>query len=166
MSLIIDSIAAVQVICSVFALAIESPILVAKKGDKAHAGGGRMFVIAMVILNVTTLFIYRFDEFFPPHWFAVWSLAVILAGFWLAGHKLFRNWPRGHIFCMVFSYYLLVAGGVNEAFLQLSIFDHLTLEERFTSDAYYWAHTVPFLIFLVVFVGFLRRHRPKHGLTT
>jgi uncharacterized membrane protein len=166
MSLIIDSIAAVQVICSVFALAIGLPILVAKKGDKAHAERGRMFVIAMVILNVTALFIYRFDEFFPPHWFAVLSLAVILAVFWLARHKPFRNWQRGHIFCMVFSYYLLLAGGVNEAFLQLSIFDHLTLEERFTSDAYYWAHTVPFLTFLVVFVGFLRRHRPKHDLTT
>ena len=57
MSLIIDSIAAVHIICSVFALAIGLPILVAKKGDKAHAGRGRMFVIARVILNVTALFI-------------------------------------------------------------------------------------------------------------
>ena len=116
MSLIIDSIAAVQVICSVFALAIGLPVLV--------------------------------------------------AGFWLAGHKLFRNWQRGHISCMVFSYYLLLAGGVNGAFLQLSIFDHLTLEEGFTSDAYGISHTIVFLMFQVAFVGFLRRHRPKHDLTT
>ena len=57
MSLIIDSIAAVQVICCGRALAIGLPILAAKKGDKTHAGRGRMFVIAMVILNVTALFI-------------------------------------------------------------------------------------------------------------
>ena len=149
-----------------FALAIGLPVLVAKKGDKAHAGRGRMFVIAMVILNVTALFIYRFDKFFPPHWFAVLSLAVILAGFWLAGHKPFRNWQRGHISCMVFSYYPLLAGGVNGAFLQLSIFDHLTLEEGFTPDAYGISHTIVFLMFQVAFVGFLRRHRPKHYLTT
>ena len=116
MSLIIDSIAAVQVICCVLALAIGLPVLV--------------------------------------------------AGFWLAGHKLFRNWRRGHISCMVFSYYPLLAGGVNEASLHLPVFDYLTLDERFTSDAYGISHTIVFLKFQVVFVGFLRRHRPKHDLTT
>ena len=94
------------------------------------------------------------------------SLAVILAGFWLARHKPFRNWQRGHIFCMVFSYYLLLAGGVNEAFLHLPVLDDLTLNERFTSDAYGISHTIVFLMFQVAFVGFLRRHRPKHYLTT
>lgn len=81
MSLIIDSVAAVHVICCVFALATGLPILVAKKGDKAHVGRGRMFVIAMVILNVTSLSVYRFDMFYFPHWYAILSLAVILAGF-------------------------------------------------------------------------------------
>ena len=89
------------------------------------------------------------------------GLPVIVAGFWLAGHKPFRNWQRGHIFCMVFSYYLLLAGGVNEAFLHLPVSDDLTLNERFTSDAYGISHTIVFLIFLVAFVVFLRRYRPK-----
>ena len=160
MSFIIDSIAAVHVISSMFAMAIGLPILAAKKGDKTHAGRGRMFVIAMVILNVTALFIYRYDGFFLPHWFAVLSLPVILAGFWLARHKPFRNWQRGHIFCMIFSYYLLLAGAVNEAFLHLPVFGDLTLDERFTLPAYNISHGVASLMFLVALVGFLIRHRP------
>ena len=161
MSLIIDSIAAVHVISSVFAMAIGLPILVAKKSDRAHTRRGRQFVIAMVILNVTALFIYCYDGFFLPHWFAVVSLPIILAGFWLARHKPFRNWQRGHIFCMVFSYYLLLAGAVNEAFLHLPVFDDLTLDERFTLPAYNLSHGVASLMFLVALVGFLIRHRPK-----
>lgn len=96
MSLIIDSIAAVHVVSNVFAMAIGLPILVAKKGDRAHTRRGRQFVIAMVVLNVTALFIYRYDGFFLPHWLAVVSLPIILAGFWLARQKPFRlaAWPH------------------------------------------------------------------------
>ena len=89
------------------------------------------------------------------------GLPVLVAGFWLAGHKLFRNWQRGHISCMVFSYYLLLAGTVNEAFLHLPVFGDLTLDERFTLPAYNISHGVASLMSLVALVGFLIRHRPK-----
>jgi uncharacterized membrane protein len=164
MSLIIDSIAAVHVISSVFALAIGMPILAANKGDKAHIARVRLFVIAMIILNVTALFIYRYDGFSLPHWFAIVSLPIIIAGFWLARKKPFKNWQRGHIFCMVFSYYLLLAGAINEAFLHLPMFSELTLDERFTLPAYYISHGVASLMFLVALVGFLVRYSPKRHL--
>ena len=62
---------------------------------------------------------------------------------------------------MVFSYYLLLAGAVNEAFLHLPVFDDLTLDERFTLPAYNLSHGVASLMLLVALVGFLIRHRPK-----
>lgn len=91
-----------------------------RKGSPQHILTGRIYMISMLVLNISALFIYRLGVFFFPHMLAVITLVLIVVG-WLSART---HWPRPiwryvHLSCMIGSYYMLIGGGVNEVFLRV-----------------------------------------------
>ena len=104
------------------ALATGAIVLAGPKGSSRHRLYGRLYLISMLATNVTALGIYRRGVFYFPHWFAVAALVAILVGFVCVRFRRPGGyWLNIHLTCMVASYYMLIAGGVNEAFLRVNV---------------------------------------------
>jgi hypothetical protein len=86
-----------------------------------HESSSKGYLLAILAVGITSLGIYSQNRFFFPHWLAL--ITIVLAVFaYLFAHFC---WPaqlglRGHFTCTVLTYYLLVGGGVNEAFLRIN----------------------------------------------
>lgn len=120
-------------IACVAALLTGGYVLVARKGTRRHRKFGYWYIASMIALNVTVLAIYRFDIlprtnraganiFGIFHWFAVGTVAVIVFAFFAATRQ--RNskfWAHVHAQCMLGSYYGLIGGLINEAFVRVDV---------------------------------------------
>lgn len=74
----------------------------------------------MVINCATSLFIYNsFGHWFFPHSLAVATLIFLIPGYLITLNKGFKHWLKIHIFCLIVSYYMLIGGAINEAFLRI-----------------------------------------------
>jgi len=101
------------------------------KGTPVHRAVGRTYMIAMLVLNISAFFVYKFDiASFQPfqagpnvfglfHWFAVAALVFIAIGWFAARHQGRAAWAYLHPTMMLLSYYDLVGGGINEAFTRV-----------------------------------------------
>jgi len=159
MSILIDILGWSHFLVSAFCLVFGLLILLSKKGTSIHSTRGRIYVFAMIFVNVTALCIYRVDVFFFPHWLAIATLIVILLGYWMAAKKPIRRWKGLHIFCMVLSYYMLVGGGINEAFLHLEYFQKLVESEG--PQVLTNFHLAAMLFFVVLLIVFFVRHKAR-----
>ncbi len=113
------------------ALAAGAVLLVAEKGTLQHRTLGRFYFWSMIIVNLSAFGIYRFDTMrFKPfkagphvfglfHWFAVASLIFVLIGRYAAARQDRAPWAYVHPVAMILSYYLLVGGAINEAFVRI-----------------------------------------------
>ena len=95
----------------VAALLLGLPVLLLRKGTAVHRRLGLLYVLSMVLLNVTALSIYDlFGRFGIFHWLAILSLATVSAGVlhvWLRWPA--RSWMELHAQLMSWSYAGLVA---------------------------------------------------------
>jgi uncharacterized membrane protein len=110
----------IHTIACVVALALGGLNLARRKGTNIHRRVGQWYLWSILIVGVTSLGIYSQNRFFFPHWLAVATIA--LAGLaYLFAHFRWpaKLWLRGHITSTVLTYYLLLGGGVNEAFLRI-----------------------------------------------
>src|ERR1019366_6737873 len=100
--------------------------IVGPKGTARHRLMGRVFVIALIAVCVSSLGIYRRQIFWFPHYDALVGLAVLAIGY-LAGRfkRPRKGWLQLHLTAMIFSYYNLVAGGVNEIYLRIGALHRL-----------------------------------------
>lgn len=91
-----------------------------RKGSPRHVLVGRAYMIAMLVLNMTALGLYRVGTFFFPHVLAVTTLVLIAVG-WGSARLIRRHvaWRHMHLSAMILSYYLLIGGGVNEVYLRV-----------------------------------------------
>lgn len=99
---------------AILAIGVGGLVAVARKGTGRHRVLGRIYVLAMVAVNVTALAIYElFGGFGPFHAAAIFSLVTVIAGvvpvrtrtpFWLPRHAW---WMGG-------SYVGLLAAAVSE----------------------------------------------------
>jgi uncharacterized membrane protein len=111
---------------STIALVIGPMIIVRPKGTPLHKLSGRIYVIAILVASITALGIYRRGTFFFAHWLAVAALVATAAGVSAAHFKRPRaGWMHLHLTCMLTSFYILVGGGVNEAFLRVNFLRRL-----------------------------------------
>jgi len=95
-------------------------VLLTKKGTKNHLKMGRYHLVCMLLTNVTSLFIYNaFDKWFFPHTLAVITLVILGIGFYFSRKRLYKHWLKVHLSCFILSYYMLIGGGINEAFLRI-----------------------------------------------
>ena len=107
--------------------------LAGRKGTPAHAHRGNVYFLSMVIANVTALFIFHGDLLLhhgkPPvvvgqgfgmaHWLAVITLAVLLLGRIAASRQRMAFFAYAHPISMIVTYWFLVGGAINEAFVHV-----------------------------------------------
>lgn len=102
------------------ALASGAYAFATRKGSPRHVLMGRVYLVSMLVLNLSALGIYRLGIFFFPHWLAIITLVLIFAG-WGSARLIRRHgaFRYIHLSSMVGSYYLLIGGGVNEVYLRI-----------------------------------------------
>ncbi len=101
------------------------------KGTGRHRVAGRIYVWSMIALNLSAFAIYRFDigQFVPFragahvfgffHWLAVTTIVLVLIGYHAGARQGRTFWAYVHPTAMVLSYYVLIGGGINEAFARI-----------------------------------------------
>lgn len=155
----------VHLLFSLIALAAGAVVLVRPKGTPVHKLRGRVYATALVLTCVTAFGIYRQGMFWFPHWSGVVTLVVVAIGFAAAHLKLpRRGWMHLHLTCMVASYYLLIAGGVNEVLVRVDALRRL-IPNFFNSPLVGMTHFAVMVLFAILIAYFnaallLRRPRP------
>jgi uncharacterized membrane protein len=110
----ISSIGAAHVAAALAALAFGLFVIATRKGTQLHRAMGMAYAIAMVVLNLCALMIYRINGHFGPfHVLALLSLATIFAGVAMAVMRP-RNWLVRHYLMMNFSYLGLLSAATTQ----------------------------------------------------
>jgi uncharacterized membrane protein len=141
----------VHSLACVLALALGGVLLVRPKGTQAHKALGQIYMPVMIVVCLTSLFIFEATgDWFFPHTLAVVTLGALAAG-WLAAHfrQPRRLWINIHLSAMIVSYYMLIGGGINEAFLRVDALRALLGPEMIASPVLGVTHQVVMLVFLV-----------------
>ncbi|HJR55440.1 MAG TPA: DUF6609 family protein [Rhizomicrobium sp.] len=119
-------------IACLIALPAGAYVLAARKGTKRHRVWGWWYIGAMLTLNLSAFFIYKFDIIpgNPPrlgpgifgifHWFAVVTLlAIAIATFSALRQRGSAFWSHVHAQSILFSYFMLMGGLINEMFARV-----------------------------------------------
>ncbi len=85
------------------ALICGSIVFLKPKGTLFHKRIGYVYVVAMISLNVSALFIYNFGKINLFHGFALLSLGSIIAGMYPALKRKNKDWMVGHFYGMSWS---------------------------------------------------------------
>lgn len=89
-------------ITAVLSMVFGTMVIFRKKGTSIHKKMGYVYVVNMILLNVSSFFIVNFDGFSIFHFFAVLSLATVVAGIYPA-LKRPKNWYPKHFYFMSWS---------------------------------------------------------------
>jgi uncharacterized membrane protein len=112
------------------ALIVGAMQLISQKGTRAHTFRGNIYFLAMIVANVTALFIFHGEDVLfrrgrPPvigqgfgffHWLSVFTLVLVVLGRIAASRQRRAFFAYAHPVCMILSYWVLVGGAINEAF--------------------------------------------------
>ena len=104
-----------HVLAALSALGAGAAVLLLPKGTQRHRVIGKVYVLALVLVNVAALSLHREDVFGVFHALAVASLITIAVG--LSPLLLGKRSPMvigTHAFCMTWSYAGLVAAGCGQ----------------------------------------------------
>jgi uncharacterized membrane protein len=96
------------------ALALGAFVLLERKGTPSHRAAGGGYVMAILLVNISALAIYRLTGRFGPfHALALVNLAAVA---WGVRTALLRRegWVRAHAACMAWSYVGLLAAAAAE----------------------------------------------------
>ncbi len=94
----------IHLISAIIALITGVFVLITTKGTKTHKQIGYIYVISMIILNITAFMIYRlFGKFGIFHWFAILSLLTLVLGIYPVLVKNFKNYLLVHFNYMYWS---------------------------------------------------------------
>ncbi len=120
-------------LCAV-ALVFGAMQLAGSKGTSGHARRGNVYFLSMAIANVLALFIFGGHDllirstqprllvgqgFGAVHWLAVITLVVLMLGRLAASLRRMTFFAYAHPVCMIVSYWMLVGGLINEAFVRV-----------------------------------------------
>jgi uncharacterized membrane protein len=109
-------------VASLCAVATGAIVLAGLKGTSRHRFFGWLYLVSVIATSLTALGIYRRGVFYFPHWFGIAALAAVAIGLLCVGLRRPKTfWINGHLTGMVASYYILIGGAVNEAFLRIDI---------------------------------------------
>jgi len=104
---------------AVVALALGAIVVLERKGTPTHRLIGAGYVLAMLIVNVTALCLFRLTGRFEPfHALALVSLATITQGV-LAAVRRRDRWLHTHYYCMAWSYIGLWAAACAESVIRI-----------------------------------------------
>lgn len=156
---LLSIISTIHILSATASLYFGAVVLVNKKGDKKHRRIGRYYFIAMILCNLSSLCIYNaFEKWFFPHTLAVITLILLLLGYGVLFLKSFFYKYPIHFTCMTGTYYLLIGGGINEAFIHIPL-----LQPYFgNSSLFKLAHFITILLFCVLlFVFWIKNFTQK-----
>jgi uncharacterized membrane protein len=140
----------------VIALACGVFNIVTPKGTPLHRRVGDAFAVALALVCVSSLGIYKTHRFWFPHWDALATLALLAVAWSSARYKWpRRGWIYLHLTTMLLSYYMLVAGGVNEMFLRVEVLHRITASNFFTNRLIGEAHGLLMLVFVALIPAFV-----------
>jgi uncharacterized membrane protein len=144
------------------ALALGAINLVARKGTSLHRRIGQCYLLAILLVGVTSLGIYRQHRFFFPHWLAIATIVLAALAYAFARFRRPRPlWLHGHITSTVLTYYLLLGGGVNEVFLRVDLLRPLA--RGFPSPAIGLTQVVLMMLTLIMLIRFNARFSGKRA---
>ena len=160
-------------IACVIALAAGAWNLVMPKGTAIHRLVGRAYFYTMVVVNLSVFAIYRFDiaHFRPfvagPNTFglfhreAVATLLVLLLGVYAAPRQQRAFWAYVHPLSMLTTYYMLIGGLINEAFVRITALRAVVRAQAHGPSDFFSTHAVgmaqgsAMLLFIVLFLYFI-----------
>ncbi len=111
-NLIHSTIGLLHTIAAVLAMVFGTVVLLNVKGTKFHVRIGYAYVVMMLFLNISSFFIVNFGGFSIFHFFAIVSLATIIAAMiptlrrpkkWLVYHYYFMSWSVVGLYCAFWS---------------------------------------------------------------
>lgn len=161
----------IHTIGCIAALGFGAVNLLAAKGTPRHARRGTGYVVSMVVAMGLSLFIHRFDiplargaqpgpsVFGLFHWFTVFALLFTLLGYYAASHQSRAFGAYTHPVAMTLSYYLLLAGLINELFVRVNIlrpyaFDMINGKPVFPSHTVRMTHISSDFAFVIILILF------------
>jgi uncharacterized membrane protein len=158
MNLDLSALGWVHTVACLCAISAGAIVIGGPKGTSRHRTLGRMYLVSMLVTNITALGIYQRGVFYFPHWFAVAALIAITIGFVCVRFRRPRGyWRNAHLTCMVASYYMLIGGGVNEVFLRVGVL-HALAPDVLHSPLVGMTHSVVMIIFAILIAYFNVRY--------
>jgi uncharacterized membrane protein len=111
----------IHLLSAIIALIFGTLILSFRKGTTLHKTFGYIYVVSMIILNVTSFLIYHlFDRWGAFHYAAVISTLTLLAGFIpVFTKKPIKSWLHLHITFMYYSVIGLYAAFASETLVRI-----------------------------------------------
>jgi uncharacterized membrane protein len=110
----LSTLGAAHFAASLAALVLGLAVILERKGTPAHRLIGSGYVVAMILLNVTALGVYRLTSSFGPfHALALISLAILARGI-AAVWRRRAGWLKTHYYSMAWSYVGLLAAASAE----------------------------------------------------
>ncbi|HEY5411055.1 MAG TPA: hypothetical protein VIJ94_10055 [Caulobacteraceae bacterium] len=155
----------------VIALASGLFNIVTPKGTALHRRVGDAFTITLILVCVSALGIYKQHRFWFPHWDALATLVLLGVG-WSAARCKWprRGWIYLHLTAMLLSYYMLIAGGVNELFLRVGVLHQMIGSSFFANKVIGETQGAVLMVFVVLVPAFVvatlvgsRRRRARLG---
>lgn len=127
----VSAIGWLHTLACVVALVVGGWVLLGAKGTAGHRARGRIYLGAAILANLLAFGVYRFDiQFFPPktgpgilglfHYEAAYTLVLLLAGWFAATRQRIAFFAYAHPVLMVMTYYMFVAGLINELFVRIA----------------------------------------------
>lgn len=122
----------VHTIACLIAIFAGAYVLCTRKGTRRHRLWGWWYAGSMAVLNTTIMAVYRFDirPGKPPqigphifgifHWMALVTLTAVILAIFAASRQKRLPWGHVHAQSMLFSYYLLIGGLLNEVFVRVT----------------------------------------------
>lgn len=107
-SIIHSKIGGFHTIMAIIAMVFGLLVILKKKGTIVHKRMGYVYVVSMLLLNVTSFFIVNFKGLSVFHAFAIISLISVLLGIipvllriknWYRFHFYFMNWSVVGLYC-------------------------------------------------------------------
>lgn len=128
-------------------------VLIKEKGSRQHLKLGIVYFYLMLINCATSLLLYNTTgKWFYAHTLAVVTIAVLLPGLLILKLRTFKYRLKVHITAFVLSYYLLIGGAINEAFLRIDAVKHSG------TNSFAYAHFTAQIIFIGLLIFFLIKY--------
>lgn len=116
-----DILGAFHLFAAGLALASGASVAVARKGTERHRWTGRVYLAAMLLLNLSALLLYKLTGSFNLfHFFAMVSLVTLLAA-WVPALLKRGAWKPWHARFMMWSYAGLLMAALSEIATRLPI---------------------------------------------
>lgn len=139
----------------VFAMLAGGVALFAIKGSVDHKKWGHWYIYAMAITNLSALLIYPDGVFNIFHWMALGTLAALFLGWYAATRQRGALWANTHLSCMVWSYYMLYGGLINESFLRIPALRGYSPFFGSEGAIFGLIQMLTMLVFIIIWVNFL-----------